>query len=72
MQIPDAPLTVREVVKGLGGHDAVSKLFDVSIPAVSNWIAADRFPDRLHLRVLRACAEKGIGYDPSKPERASA
>lgn len=62
-----APLTVREVVKELGGHDAVKDLFGVShISAVSNWIAANRFPDRLHLRVERECKAKGIDYDPAK------
>lgn len=67
MQKAQAPKTVREVVEALGGHQAVMELFGVSyMSAVSNWIAADRFPDRLHLRVLRECEARGIDYDPAQ------
>jgi len=66
MSKPEAPLTVRDVVKALGGHTPTSELFGVSVPAVSNWISDNRFPDRLHLRVLRECEAKGIQYDPAQ------
>lgn len=66
MDSTDAPLTVRDVVKALGGHQVVADLFEVSVPAVSNWIAAEAFPARLHLRVLRECEGRGIKYDPAK------
>lgn len=68
---PDSPLSVRDVVKSLGGHKPVADLFGVTVPAVSNWIRDDRFPDRLHLRVLRECASKGISFDPSYQRIAS-
>lgn len=65
-----APLTVRDVVKALGGHKPTSELFGVTVPAVSNWIADNRFPDRLHLRVLRECQAIGLEYDPAAAEAA--
>lgn len=67
MESPSDSLTVRDVVKALGGHEAVKKMFGVAhISAVSNWIAADAFPARLHLRLVRECEAKGINYDPAK------
>jgi hypothetical protein len=67
-----APLTVRDVVKAFGGHTPTSELFGVTVPAVSNWISDNRFPDRLHLRVLRECEAKGIKYDPACADQAAA
>lgn len=66
METSFAPRNVRDVVKALGGHQATADLFEVTVPAVSNWIAADAFPARLHLRVLRECEAKGIDYDPAR------
>lgn len=72
MEQPEAPATVRDVVKALGGHDAVKDLFGLThISAVSNWIKSDRFPDRLHLRVLRECEARGIKYDPAKVQQVA-
>lgn len=57
-------MTVTEVVKALGGDQAVAEMFDVGKTAVINWRSWNRFPAKCHLRVLRECAARGIAYDP--------
>ena len=54
------------VIFNLGGRSKVASLFGVTGPAVSNWIARNAFPARLHLRVYRECQARGIPYDPAK------
>jgi hypothetical protein len=71
MSKPESHLTVRDIVKALGGHTPTSELFGVTVPAVSNWIADNRFPDRLHLRVLRECEARGITYDPADAQQVA-
>lgn len=64
--------TVRDIVKEFGGHSATAEMFGVTVPAVSNWIAAGAFPARLHLRVLRECEARGIKYDPAGTAQVAA
>lgn len=62
--------TLPEVIALLGGNKGVAEIFGVRSSAVSNWRAAGRFPERLHLQVDRLCKERGIDYDPaSDPEQ---
>jgi hypothetical protein len=51
---------VRDVVRALGGTDAVAALTRRSPQAVSNWIAEDRISPRLFLRMTVAL--KALGY----------
>lgn len=53
-------MTVSEIIARLGGTAEMMRLFGVGASAVSNWRSANRFPDRLHLRVLRLCEERGV------------
>lgn len=53
-------MKVNEVVRAFGGTTAMAKFFEVTPSAVSNWKRAGKFPDRLHYRLDRAAAERGI------------
>lgn len=64
-------LTVTEIVDRLGGTKKTAELFGVTPPAVSNWKADNRFPDRMHYRVYLECQKLGIAYDPSGMKAAS-
>lgn len=57
-------MRVNEVVRAFGGTTAMAKLFEVTPSAVSNWKRAGKFPDRLHYRLDRAAADRGITLPP--------
>lgn len=63
---PMEHLTVNEVIDALGGTAKAAELFDVTPPAVSNWRAEGKFPERLHYRVFKECKARGIQYDPAQ------
>jgi hypothetical protein len=69
-----ADTSVDRFVIAFGGTTATARLFGVLPSAVSNWRRADRFPDRLQLRVVRECERRGIeppAFD-LPPEREAA
>ena len=53
-------MTVSDVIDAMGGYKAVAALFGVGPSAVCNWKAANRFPDRLHYRVMLECRRRRI------------
>ena len=57
------PNNVSELIDALGGTTAVAKIFGVLPSAVSNWRAASYFPARLHYRISREAATRGIELD---------
>lgn len=64
--------TVATVVEALGGRHAVAELCLVTYKAVSNWIAWNRFPERLHLKISRECERRGIKLPDDFFESAAA
>ena len=69
-------MDINTVIDELGGTAEAGRLFGVSSQAVSNWRSFGRFPDRMHYRVSKVCAARGIEYDPDPdfvpPERVGA
>lgn len=59
-------MNVSDTIDALGGTAETSRLFGVSMAAVSQWRASG-FPARLHLRIYRECQSRGIDYDPEAP-----
>lgn len=57
---PRRTSTVSDIVDALGGRSAVAELCEVTYNAVCNWIAWNAFPQRVHLRISRACKERRI------------
>lgn len=53
-------MTVTELTDKFGGTGETAKIFGVKSSAVSNWRTWNRFPPRLHLRVLREAEGRGI------------
>lgn len=62
-------MQVSDVIAAMGGNKAVAELFGVGVTAVSNWRKWNRFPPRLHLRVLRECEARGLEFDPAPAEQ---
>lgn len=60
-------MTVSEFIQAIGGNKAAAIAFGVTCPAVCNWKAANRLPDRLHLRALRLASSRGIAFNPEAP-----
>lgn len=60
-------MTVSEFIAAIGGNSSAAAAFGVGASAVCNWKAANRMPDRLHLKALRLAAEKGLSFDPEAP-----
>lgn len=56
----DGDMTVKQVIDKLGGNREVAELLGVTPPAVSNWKAFGRFPERLHFRLYKICQDRGI------------
>ena len=63
-------MTVSEIIKKLGGTTAAAAVFGVTPPAVSNWKAENRFPPRVHWRVVQEMRQLGVEVDPEKLEAA--
>jgi hypothetical protein len=59
-----AALSVRDVVRKLGGYQRVADLFGVGYTAVCNWCAADAVPARHELRMWRLAQEAGLPWRP--------
>ena len=57
-------MKVNEVVRAFGGTTAMARFFEVTPGAVSNWKRAGKFPARLHYRLDREAAERGITLPP--------
>lgn len=57
-------MNICEFVDALGGNADAAAVFGVTAPAVCNWKAANRLPERLHLKALRIAAKRGIAFDP--------
>ncbi len=53
-------MNVSQIVAAFGGTTAMARIFNVGPSAVSNWKRDGRFPARLHYRIVRAAAERGI------------
>ncbi len=58
-------MNVSEIIDAFGGTAVTAGLFGVVPSAVSNWRAADHFPDRLHFRISREAERQGIKFDDS-------
>ena len=63
-------MTVSEFIAAIGGNPSAARLFGVTRPAVCNWKAANRLPDRLHLKALKLAAERKLRFDPESPAQA--
>lgn len=57
-------MTANDVIDALGGTGATAEIFGVQPSAVSNWRAADAFPQRLYFHVWEVCQERGIDWAP--------
>lgn len=57
-------MTVAELIDAFGGTTSTAKLFGVNPSAVSNWKAANRFPDRLHYRIAVEMQARGLEISP--------
>lgn len=54
-------MTIAEIVDEVfGGTARMAELFEVTMPAVSNWKAAGRFPARLHYRIAKEAGVRGV------------
>lgn len=54
-------MTIAEIVDQVfGGTAKMAELFDVTMPAVSNWKAAGRFPARLHYRIAKEAEARNV------------
>jgi hypothetical protein len=62
-------MNVTQFVENLGGNRTAAKLFSVGETAVCNWKRENRVPAKLHLRIVRLCAERGIAFNPERPAR---
>jgi len=58
-------MTVNELIDAFGGTTATAMIFKVLPSAVSNWRHDGKFPERLHLRILREAEKRGIPVDDS-------
>lgn len=66
-----AMMTVSDIVQELGGNAATAALFGVGVTAVSNWKAANAFPERHHFRIWRLCQERGLDWTPPESDPAT-
>lgn len=58
-------MTLNQFIDALGGTNSAATLFGVGPSAVSNWRAAGRLPDRLHLKALRVAEDRQLDFDPA-------
>jgi hypothetical protein len=58
------PLSVKDLVVGLGGNRVVAGRIGVRSQAVSNWIAANVVPAEHHVTVWRMALEAGLAWEP--------
>lgn len=56
-------MTVDDVVEALGGTFKVAARFGLVPSAVSNWRRENRFPARLHRRLIKICEAEGVALD---------
>jgi hypothetical protein len=57
-------MTVRELIKALGGPKLVSEQIGLGMTAVSNWSAGNAIPPAHHLTVWRLATAQGIDWTP--------
>lgn len=67
------------VIDSFGGTGATARIFGVRPSAVSNWRKSGQFPARLHYRISREAAARGIAlpegfFEPrqEQPDEAAA
>jgi len=65
-------MTVRELVRALGGNSAVAEALGLSAQAVTNMQARDVVPARHHIRLWNIAREKGVAWAPPGAEQAPA
>jgi hypothetical protein len=60
----DAALTVRELVRQLGGPASVGRKLGVTAEAICNWQARGAVPKARHLDVWRLAQAAGLSWRP--------
>lgn len=58
------PITVKAMVKDLGGTVELAALLGVTRQAVQNWIDANQVPPSRETQFLQLCVAKGIRWRP--------
>ena len=70
------PMTVSEIIAGLGGTSKVAKFAGWPTSTVDSWITANHVPEWRRPALLRMAIEKGLALStadfPEKPARAAA
>jgi hypothetical protein len=56
--------TVEEVIEAFGGSKAMCALFGGGLSRFSNYKAAGKFPDSMHMRIYVAARERGLNIAP--------
>jgi hypothetical protein len=65
-------MTVRELVRALGGNSVVAEALGLSAQAVTNMQARDSVPARHHIRMWRLAEAKGVDWVPPGSEAPAA
>jgi len=58
------PITVKAMVKDLGGTVELALLLGVTRQAVQNWIDANQVPPARETQFLQLCVARGINWRP--------
>lgn len=53
-------MTLADFIRAIGGPSAAAVQYGVTRPAVSNWQARGRLPDRLYRKTLEIAQSQGI------------
>jgi hypothetical protein len=61
-------MTVRELVRALGGNSVVAEALGISAQAVTNMQARDVVPARHHIRMWRLAEAKAVAWVPPGSE----
>jgi hypothetical protein len=57
-------MTIKKLIKALGGPKTVSEQIGLGMTAVSNWSANDAIPAAHRLTVWRLAIDRGIDWTP--------
>jgi hypothetical protein len=63
-----AAMTIRDLVRGLGGGAAVARARGVSRAAVSHWVVANEAPEQHHLALWQMALAAGLPWQPPGAE----
>lgn len=61
-------MTVAELIRALGGQQAVANVFGLGKSAVGMWVTRDAVPREYHLMLWRMALEAGLAWEPPGAE----